>query len=358
MQQTSDPNIYSPYHPASQTYPQEAQVYPETVRASLPAASSMPNIGSTAYGGPNAAPPYSSPNIMGPGGYPPPPLPVPKKPGSGLALRIAAVVMVVLLIVVGTVGVVFYQNVQHQKDLQTTATATTKNATVTAVAARATATASVVSGNATATATVASGNATATATVLAAHPYPTYIQGSGALALFDALQDNNQGHSWSEGDNCKFTAGSYHASQTEVNKSHYCFVKFQEFSNFTMEVQMKFSKGDCGGIFFRSNTAFTDFYVFFVCTNGQYGLYHFFANTFHALTGPGNSKFSSVIRQGSGSTNTLAVMAKGGSYTLYVNQQKIDSASDGGSSTGYNGVSVEADNVATEVIYTQATIWA
>ena len=169
---------------------------------------------------------------MGSGGY----QPAPKKPGSGLALRIAAVVMVVLLIVVGVVGVVFYQNVQHQKDQQATATATTKNATVTAVAVRATATANVISGNATATATVTSGNATATATVLAAHPYPTYIQGgSGTLALFDALQDNNQGHSWSEGDNCKFTAGSYHASQTELNKSHYCFVKFQEFSNFTKQ---------------------------------------------------------------------------------------------------------------------------
>src|SRR5260370_14242973 len=97
-------------------------------------------------------------------------------------------------------------------------------------------------------------------------------------------------------------------------------------------------------------------YVFQVCQNGSYDFYKYTlpsASGSIALTN-GNA---SAINQGAGQSNTIAVVANGSTFDLYVNSQKIASASDGAYSQGYIGLVADDYNNATTVTYQDARVW-
>ncbi len=196
--------------------------------------------------------------------------------------------------------------------------------------------------------------ATATASVIAANPNP---YDGGTLALYDSL---SQPLNWyndtntSFGGACQFTNGAYHISLSKPERNYPC-TEGSDFSNFTFEVQMTISKGDCGGVVFREGPGGKHYY-FSVCQDGYYSLI-----LYVDYTGT-NAKYltsnsSLAIHTGLNASNLIAVVANGSTLGLYVNRQKIDSVTDSTYSHGTIGLTAEAFNNPTEVIFQNAKVW-
>ena len=305
-----------------------------------------------------------------------------RKPASGYddtarlptAIVILLVVLVVLLIG-GGLGLAYLSIIgQMTAHTQATVIAQTKTAATFATAtakSRADLTATAANANATATAqgsiaaTViaamtataqVNANSIATATAIAANPDP-YPPGGGMLALLDPLHDNSQGNNWDTTANCAFTGGAYHVSAPNVHVSVSCAAKSTNFSNFAYEVQMQIIKGDVGGIVFRADTTNNTFYLFYVTDTGNYELLLCSGNTCHAIIATASSP---AIHKGLNQANLVAVIAIGNSITLYVNNQKIASATDSTYSHGAIGVTASAfiaNGHPTEVVYSNAKVW-
>ncbi len=121
---------------------------------------------------------------------------------------------------------------------------------------------------------------------------------------------------------------------------------------------MTIIKGDTGGITFRADNALNTRYEFYVGQNGKCELYVAQGtSTTKTLVQPA---LSLAVHQGLGKTNTIAVVARGNTITLYVNHQQIASVTDSTSSHGLIGlvVSSYAPGVyPTEVAYSNARVW-
>jgi len=61
--------------------------------------------------------------------------------------------------------------------------------------------------------------------------------------------------------------------------------------------------------------------------------------------------------KGTGQLNVIAVVANGSNFDLYINDQKVGSASDSAYSQGSIGLVASAYNNATKVTYQDARIW-
>ena len=94
---------------------------------------------------------------------------------------------------------------------------------------------------------------------------------------------------------------------------------------------MTFINGDCGGVVFRSGDPQYDprLYYFYICQDSRYGLVRYTENVLDPTTNPilteGRSPY---ITAGSGQANSIAVVAQGPKFDLYVNQQYIDEVQD------------------------------
>ncbi len=289
-------------------------------------------------------------------------------------------VVLVCLLVAGSAGLFYYFG-GHQSifgpDVNATATAqanifstTTAQANATSdsqTSATATAVANVTATpNVNATATViAARHATATAIAANPNPYPPY---TGALVLKDPLSDNNHGHQWqvysdsATGNSCQFVDGAYHV----VDAPHYggpCFANATDFSNFTYQVEMTIVRAgqsfDAGGITIRSSG--NNYYYFEIFESGRY--------VFGACTGSDCSHaLSEDLSQGIPSfhaglnqSNTIAIVASGNSFNLYVNGQRVAgpvSDTNATSNHGAIGVYGECNDATTEVVYSNVKVWA
>ncbi len=128
------------------------------------------------------------------------------------------------------------------------------------------------------------------------------------------------------------------------------------FTNFTYEVEMMVSKGDAGGLVFRSNSQATSFYYFRLNQDGTYTFLLYVdtsGTTARSLahgTAPG---FTTGLNQ----TNLLSVVAKGTTLTLYANKQEITSVTDSTYTVGEIGLAADYQSGPTEVVYTNAKVW-
>ncbi|HEY4034112.1 MAG TPA: protein kinase [Ktedonobacteraceae bacterium] len=231
------------------------------------------------------------------------------------------------------------------------ATATTQSI----IRANATATAlSIIRANATATAQAI---ANSTATAIAANPDP-YQPPNGTLALQDPLNQPNvwrQASDTNSGSQCQFANAGYQVSQPQPNKLYQCY-EGNQYSNFAFEVQMTINKGDCGGLAIRSQSNYANLYLFQVCQDGSYNFYKYTLNSTSSPTTltRGNPL---AIKEGVGQSNTIAVIANGSNIDLYINGQKVGSASDSAYSQGSIGLVASAYNNATTVTYQNARVW-
>jgi len=190
------------------------------------------------------------------------------------------------------------------------------------------------------------------------NPYPPY----GTLALDDPLSDNSHGHNWTVEDNslgtCAFTGGAYHVYAIQPSKGKGC-VASTNFSDFAYQVQMTIVKGDGGDIIIRDDTK-GDGYYFFIGQDGTYefGIYNCPDNncTSRPLL-PLRSPSGTAINTGLNQSNLVAVVAKGSTIELYVNNHHIDSVSDSSYSRGQIGVGAYDGNSPTEVVFRDAKVW-
>ncbi len=186
------------------------------------------------------------------------------------------------------------------------------------------------------------------------NPYPPF----GTLVLNDPLSDNSQGYGWdvyptnSIGGACQFTGGAYYVSASQAGYSNFCLASKSAFSNFAFEVQMRIIQGDCGGIIFRFQHINNGiFYYFEVCQIGTYTLWKSYSDKLI------DTASSAAIHTGLNQSNSIAVVANGGTLDLYVNNQKIDIISDSTYSQGEIGVETSYQTGPTEVAFSDAKVW-
>lgn len=274
--------------------------------------------------------------------FSPPPVistPPPKKSGRGKILVLAIIAVVVVLVAAGIIGAVAVNNTNTQH-ANATATAQTQAQHLTATAA--------VNANQTATAVA----------ITTTYPF------SNNLVLNDPLTDNSKGFKWDEAapsstqGGCVFQGQSYHVSEPQSGFFNYCIANSTNFANFTYEVEMMVAKGDAGGLIFRANTSGQNpsFYYFRLNQDGTYNFFLYVdssgtnARTLAHGTATG---FNTGLNQ----TNLISVVAKGGTLSLYVNKQLLDTVTDSTYSSGQIGLAADYLNGPTEVVYTNAKVW-
>lgn len=200
-------------------------------------------------------------------------------------------------------------------------------------------------------------NATVTSRAITANPDP-YQPPDGMLALLDQLSQPDVWGNASDtnsGSQCQFVNRGYQISQPQPNKLYQCY-EGNRYSNFVFEVKMTINLGDCGGLAIRSQSNNMNLYLFQVCQDGSYDFYKYTSNS---ASGPITltRDNSPAIQQGIGQSNTIAVVANGSTFILYVNGQKVTSASDNDYSQGSLGLVASAYNNATIVMYRDARVW-
>jgi hypothetical protein len=197
----------------------------------------------------------------------------------------------------------------------------------------------------------------ATATALASrNPYPPY---TGSLVLNDPLRDNSTGYQWSEGKQpgntlCGFSGGAYHMSLSQKGFG-YCGPKATGlvFSNLAFEANITIPHGDFAGIWFRYDQSQGTRYLFFMDTQGSYG-----------VTTDEND-FLSYLRQGNRpaafrlgpQTNLLAIVAIGNTIAMYVNHQFLASITDTSYRQGQIGAFAQGINGGFDIIISDVRVW-
>jgi hypothetical protein len=233
-------------------------------------------------------------------------------------------VLVLLLLLIGGSGLIYYAGIYqpNQRHAQATATAVVQ----------------------------LTGTAHAQATAAVENPYSH----SGTLVLSDPLSVNSKSQSWDENTNCVFTGGTYHAIAGDARYSDYCIANATAFSNFTFEVNMRIIKGDAGGLIFRvESTNPNQYYAFYTGQDGSYALEVLNGSTSSTL----KQGSSAAIKQGLNQTNLIGVMAAGNAITLYVNHQLIGSVTDRTYTHGQIGLYAVVYNQPTEVAFSNARGW-
>ena len=282
---------------------------------------------------PGAANPYASPTIPGPNPYAPtvmsqqqvsgptypPYTPAPSTPEKrSSAMTILLAVIAFIVVAGGAIGFVLYNN---------NATATSyANATATARA----------QANVAATAT-AQVYATAT-TIASTYPF------SNNLVLNDPLVDNSKGVNWDndQSTGCFFSGSAYHVIEAKSGSYNTCAAIHSDYTDFTFETEMVIKSGGdgaAGGLLFRADENNIKFYRLSIDNNGHYFV------------------LAIVDTTGLGSTNTLAIVARGDQYSFYVNQQLVTSFTDGTYSHGQIGFDADFGTSSTELVFTNIKVW-
>jgi 3-keto-disaccharide hydrolase/zinc ribbon protein len=300
------------------------------------------NYGPQPYGNPYNTPPapYDPYNVA------PPPLPstAPQRPqrrSNRMGLLIGAILLVLVLILGGIVALLLRSGTQVAlSPTQATATVTSAQTAIAQATTQA---------NATATAQI---NAQSTATATAFQNIYTQAT-SGTPVLSDPLsaQDNNN---WDEGSKCVFTGGAYHVRESIQGNFHNCNAQSPNFGNFAYQVQMVITSGDYGGLLFRSDSAGNNGYYFKVYEDGSYFLDVFKNNNFlKTLSGAS----STALKTGVGQTNSIAVVAKGSTFYLFINGQLVVSVNDTNFASGEVGLIAGDQNHTADVAYSKLKVW-
>ena len=181
---------------------------------------------------------------------------------------------------------------------------------------------------------------------------------SGKPMINDPL--NSPGSStWSAsgsiGNSCAFTNGAYHLSMSGNTFITQCFSNTSSLSDFAFQIRMTITQGSLGGLVFRVDNTQSNYYFFFVRSDGFFGLLlHTSTNQVKLLNyGP-----SSAINAGLNQQNLLAVIARGSSIYQYVNKQYIATSNDPTFRSGGIGLFASREANATgDVAFNNAQVW-
>jgi hypothetical protein len=288
-------------------------------------------------------------------------------------------ILLALLLIVGGFGFIIYiTSVQYTDSIHTTATIQVQSTqhTQQTVQARAQETAATLStaqviiyatataqANESATATATIDSATATASAFG----DLYSQVTGGTpTLDDPLSDNTGPGNWDEESppthtGCTFMDDGYHALEAKQGYFQPCFAHAMTFVNFAYQVSMTINQGfrGQGGILFRANSTNNTYYFFHISIDGTYAL-----DVYATVSHTGNVEartlaqgLTTAITTGLGSSNQLAVIAKGKQLYLYVNGQYVNQVVDSTVSSGEIGVAVLDTNAPVDALFSDAKVW-
>jgi transcriptional regulator with XRE-family HTH domain len=204
----------------------------------------------------------------------------------------------------------------------------------------------------------------------ASPPSNPYTTGQEKLVLHESLQENTAS-SWSLGNDeegqCFFADGAYRIRA--IRPGGYvklCLAAETYFNDFTYEAQMQVIAGDCGGLGFRST--FPQLYYFIVCQDGNYRFVRYNRDDISKrriiVSG-----VSVLLHRGLNQTNALAVVAKGDTFTLYINHKQLYHGTDGAYLDGQIGLLAhpcsivyltpqpDVCSVPVEVVFRDVKVW-
>jgi hypothetical protein len=202
-------------------------------------------------------------------------------------------------------------------------------------------------------------------TITTNDPVQLYTQAtSGAPALTDPLNSSNPNGWQPTGSNtCTFSGNALHADATAAGSGQttesICLATATNFGNFAYQVSTTISQGDITGLAFRTNALARGVYLYGISTNGAYvlvgGTVDTSGNTNFKILAGGTSQ---AIKTTTGQSNLLAVIARGSTIDLYVNQQYLTKVTDNTASGGVIGVFGE-DTLggAVDVTFTAIQVW-
>jgi eukaryotic-like serine/threonine-protein kinase len=323
--QYGTPNPYAPPPPPGPiqgTGPNPYDPYGQT-------AMSQNSISNPGYPNPVSSPGYPPYNPQPATAAPMYMPPTPTQPrGRGMTVLISVIVLVVLVGGIAFAGIAYNGN---QQTLHANATGTAQ-AQTTGIAQTATA---------------------------IANTYPF----SSTVVLSDPMLDNSKGIRWDDDKTtgCFFSGSAYHVIQADSAHYNTCAAIGSDFSDFTFETEMVIKSGGdsgSGGLLFRADENNSQFYRLSIDTNGNYFILAIVDNTGTV----GNARklkegTASSFSSGVGTTNTLAIVARGNNYSFYVNQQLVTSFTDGTYTHGQIGFDADYGTSSTELVFTNVKVW-
>jgi len=222
-----------------------------------------------------------------------------------------------------------------------------------------------------ATATTAPQQTTPTTEPTTTEPNP-YGNHNGILVLNDPLNQQNPQRNWDASSGaCSFSTDGYHVVANAQSQGFtLCSTATSDYTNFAYQVQMTFTKvtgtAASGGLVFRGNKASKQFYFFEIFTNGAFDLYRCpgpngaACPLLSVTTGGPIPSFHANLNQ----PNTIAVLANGNEFSLYVNNQLavgpiVDTTADSTYTHGTIGMMARESgaNAETDVVFNNIKIW-
>jgi hypothetical protein len=189
---------------------------------------------------------------------------------------------------------------------------------------------------------------------------------SGTPAFDDSLSDTTGPGKWDRESppthtGCTFMADGYHALEAKQDYFQPCLAHAMTFANFAYQVSMTINQGfrGQGGVLFRANSANNSYYFFHISIDGTYALdvYATNSHTGNTETRTLAQGLTTAISAGLGSSNQLAVIAKGKQLYLYVNGQYVNQVVDSTLSSGEIGVAVLDTNAPVDALFSDAKVW-
>lgn len=361
-EQMSAPNFPATIQTYHTPFPQNGDYSAATDGGSYipPAPPSSPYGGQSSYPEYTQYPVYNAP--------PPPPQPVyspatglpdytrpPQQPAQRRSGVITAVIIIVVLAVLIGSGLIFYLGYYQPNQAHVAGTATSVAQATNTAGSLATGTAQVVQGTVSAAAT---GTAQVKATAQAFQTI--YTQATSGNPAFTDPMNAQTPRSWDELTSsvngfCGFQNGTYYSKMPADGYFQPCFAQSTNYHNFAVQVDMTITKGSTGGILFRADDVNYKYYLFRISTDGTYDLYLY-----------ASSKGDQANRLLHGATdlmkpvnqvNTLTVVARDNNLYFYVNQQYLDSISNGTYSSGKIGVFADSTVKATDAAFANIKVW-
>jgi hypothetical protein len=193
-------------------------------------------------------------------------------------------------------------------------------------------------------------------------PQDLYTQvTSGTPTLTDPMsaQDAN---TWDEGPSsagtCSFRAFAYHVAVAQTDTTVECLATANGYTNFAFQTTMSIISGNAGGVIFRASQRVGPRYRWAIYTDGSYDVVlgtGQYSNT-QLIKGT-----SPAIKQGTGQSNLLTVIAKGSTINLYINGQFVTSVPTTSSNApfaGDLGMFAYDSSADTDVAFTDVKVWA
>lgn len=196
-----------------------------------------------------------------------------------------------------------------------------------------------------------------------------YAQVMCKHALRSSALDQQDGLQWDENNQCSFRQGAYHVLLPTTAYVSECFAHVAPFGpNFALQVDITVLKGYSGGLVFRAEGPSSNWDVITSRVPIDiWGQYNFdLGNTNEPCHLSKDSIAPSycysphgTITYGTGSTNTMTVIALGSLVYLYVNGFFIDHAQAPASSplTGFLGVFANGSRSTADVAFRHLQIW-